>query len=104
MNNKIELYVLDGCEKCTRIKYALISEEIDYEEMNCTSSENKKCDNLEDRVDCGKYPMAVVKKRGATSVIYFCEKQSTGGTTVVNRRISVDSEDKFIQEIKKAYF
>ena len=45
MNNKIELYVLDGCEKCTRIKYALISDEIEYEEISCTSSENKKCDN-----------------------------------------------------------
>lgn len=104
MNNKIELYVLDGCEKCTRIKYALISDEIEYEEISCTSSENKKCDNLEDRVDCGKYPMAVVKKRGATSTIYFCEGKSTGGTTIINRRIPVDSEDKFIQEIKKAYF
>ena len=104
MSNKIELYVLDGCEKCTRIKYALISEELEYEEIKCTSAENKKCDNLEDRVDCGKYPMAVVKKRGATTTIYFCEGRSIGGTTTISRKIPVNSEDKFINEIKKAYF
>lgn len=103
MNNKIEIYILDGCEKCTRIKYALISEDIEYEEISCTSSENKKCDSLEDRVDCGRYPMAVIKKRGSITTVYFCDKGSIGGTTTITRRIPVDSEDKFIQEIKKAY-
>jgi glutaredoxin len=32
MNNKIELYLLDGCDKCSRIKYALLADEIKYEE------------------------------------------------------------------------
>lgn len=104
MSNKIELYILDGCEKCTRIKYALLAEEIEYEMINCTSSDNKKCDSLEDKIDCGRYPMAVIKKRGTTIIIYFCDGKSTSGTTLVTRRISVDSEDKFINEIKKAYF
>jgi hypothetical protein len=104
MNNKIELYLLDGCDRCSRIKYALLADEIKYEEVNCTSSESSKCDSLEDKLDCGRYPMAVVKKKGVTSIIYFCEGKSTSVTATTNKRISVDSEDKFINEIKKAYF
>ena len=48
--------------------------------------------------------MAVVKKKGVTSIIYFCEGKSNNGAANTNKRISVDSEDKFINEIKKAYF
>jgi hypothetical protein len=46
--------------------------------------------------------MAVIKKRGSTTTIYFCESRSTG--SAVNKRVAVDSEDKFISEIKKVYF
>jgi hypothetical protein len=103
MTTKIELYLLENCGKCARIKYALLAEEIEFEIIDCANSENKKCDRLEDRVDCGRYPMAVIKKRGSITTVYFCDKGSIGGTTTVTRRIPVDSEDKFIQEIKKAY-
>ena len=96
---KIELYVLKGCEKCSRIKYGLVADEIPYEEIDCSSTENKKCDSLEDKVDCGKYTMAVVKKKGSTTIVHFCDGKST-----TNKKIPVDSEDKFINEIKKAYF
>ena len=100
---KVDLYTLTGCDKCSRIKYILQADEIAYEEIDCSSSENKKCDTLEDRVDCGKYPMAVIKKRGSTTTIYFCESRSTGGSTTITRKIPVDSEDKFVSEIKKVY-
>jgi glutaredoxin len=100
---KVELYVLKGCDKCSRIKYILQADEIAYEEIDCSSSENKKCDTLEDKVDCGKYPMAVIKKKGSTTMIHFCDGRSTGGTTTVTRRIPVDSEYKFIYELKKVY-
>jgi hypothetical protein len=101
MKTKIELYVLDGCNKCARIKYELLAEEIDHELIDCTSSDNKKCDTLEDKVDCGRYPMAIVKKNGTTTIIHFCDNKPAGGTTT--KRIPVDSEDKFLSELKKAY-
>jgi glutaredoxin len=98
---KFELYILHGCATCARIKYALESEDIIYEEIDCTSSENKKCDTLEDKIDCGRYPMAVIKKNGSTTIIHTCKdrKPSLGAT----KKIPVDSEDMFIQEVKKAY-
>lgn len=101
MNKKFELYVLDGCNKCTRIKYLIASEELDHELVDCTASDNKKCDSLEDKVDCGRYPMAVIKNKGVTTIIHFCDKKPSESTTA--KRIPVDSEDKFIQEVKKAY-
>ena len=101
MKNKIELYALGGCGTCGRIKYALQAEEIEYELVDCTQSDNKKCDSLEDKVDCGRYPMAVIKAKGSTTVIHFCDNKPAGGTNT--KRIPVDSEDKFIQEVKKAY-
>lgn len=102
MKKSIELYLLDGCNKCTSIKYKLIAEEIEYEHVDCTSSENKKCDSLEDKVDCGRYPMAVIKNKGITSIIHFCDTQKPGtGTT---RKIPVNSEDMFIKEVKKALY
>lgn len=99
--NKFELYTLHGCEKCARIKYILESEDLLYEEIDCSSSENKKCDSLEDKVDCGKYPMAVIKKNGITTIIHLCDYKKASGE--IAKRIPVDSEDKFVIEIKKAY-
>lgn len=99
---KFELYTLHGCNKCASLKYALESEDLIYEEVDCTASDNKKCDTLEDKTDCGRYPMAVIKKNGVTTIIHTCnDKKSTSG---VNKKIVVDSEDMFIQEVKKAYF
>lgn len=99
---KFELYTLHGCNRCANIKYALEVEDLLYEEVDCTSSENKKCDTLEDKTDCGRYPMAIIKKNGTTTIIHTCDgKKSTSG---VNKKIAVDSEDMFIQEVKKAYF
>jgi hypothetical protein len=99
---KFELYILQGCEKCVRIKYAVVAEDLLFEEINCTSSENKKCDSLEDKIDCGRYPMAVIKNNGVTTIIHFCDFKKPSGESI--KRIPVDSEDRFIQEIKKAYF
>lgn len=99
---KFELYTLHGCSRCSNLKYALEAEDLLYEEVDCTASDNKKCDTLEDKTDCGKYPMAVIKKNGATTIIHMCEarKSSTG----INKKIVVDSEDMFVKEAKKAYF
>jgi hypothetical protein len=102
MKTKLELYLLDKCDRCTRIKYALAWEEIKYEEVNCTSSESSKCDSLEDKLDCGRYPMAVLKNSISTTIIHFCDNKTTTNSNT-SRRIPVDSEDKFINEIKKYY-
>jgi len=102
MKTKLELYLLDKCDRCTRIKYILSSEEILYDVVNCTASDNKKCDSLEDKIDCGRYPMAVLKNSVSTTIIHFCDnKTATNSNT--SRRVPVDSEDKFINEIKKYY-
>ena len=101
MKNKLELYLLDGCDRCNRIKYMILAEELEYEAVNCTSSTNNICDKLEDKVDCGRYPMAVIKKKGSTTIVHFCDGQSASGTTT--KKVPVNSEDKFVEEIKKAY-
>lgn len=100
MKNKLQLYVLGGCGTCGRIKNRLLEEELDHELIDCSSNKNENCDSLEDKVDCGRYPMAVIKSKGHTTVVYFCNKQSENTSL---RKIAVDSEDKFIQEVKKAY-
>jgi hypothetical protein len=101
MKTNLDFYFLETCEKCTRIKYALIAEDIEHELVNCTSSSNSICDKLEDKVDCGRYPMAVVKNKGVTTIIHFCDKKPTASATT--KKVPVDSEEKFIQEVKKAY-
>lgn len=100
-NSKLELYVLDGCKKCAAIKVALDLEKIEYTEHNCTSSENQDCDAIEDSINCGRYPIAVIKNNRGTTIVYTCEDQKTRGGKI--KKVPVDSQDMFISEIKNAY-
>jgi hypothetical protein len=102
MKTDVYFYYLDGCEKCTKIKYELIKAEIEHELVNCTSSSNSLCDKLEDQIDCGRYPMVVIKKKGSNTVIHFCDKKAV--LEGKSKRIPVDSEEMFVKEVKKAYF
>lgn len=102
MKKSFELYLLDGCSRCVKIKYKLIGEEIDFDHVDCTSSENTKCDSVEDKYGCSKYPIAIVKNKGVTHVIHFCESVKSGGTTT--KKIYADSEDMFVAEVKKALY
>lgn len=104
MQNKVELelFTISGCSRCQNVKYQLEREDIIYHEHSCTSQEDKKCDSLEDKIDCGRYPIAVIKKNGVTTIVHNCYHKKPSGTSV--RKIPVDSEDKFIDEVKKAYF
>jgi len=101
MKNNLELYILDGCERCSRIKSRLDIDNIIYNIENCTTSDSKKCDSIEDKLDCGRYPIAIVKNNGVTSMIHFCDHKKPSGEST--KKIPVDSEDKFINEIKNAY-
>ena len=99
---KFELYTLHGCSVCATIKYALESEDLLYEEIDCTASDNTKCDSLEDKTDCGRYPMAVIKKLGSSTIIHMCDGRKTSNG--INKKIVADSEDMFIQEVKRLTF
>lgn len=101
MKNKIELYILSKCDRCSRIKTRLETEGISFDIEDCTTSNSKKCDSIEDKIDCGRYPIAVIKNNGITSIIHFCDHKKPSGETT--KKIPVDSEDKFISEIKKCY-
>lgn len=103
MNNEkvIELYVLNGCSKCSTVKQKLTEEGLVFSEINCTSTENEDCDKLEDSINCGRYPIAIVKNKGVKSIIHTCYDKKN---TAKSKKIPADSIESFLSEIKKAYF
>ena len=98
MKPKIKLYTLNSCTRCAKIKELLYFLDISFTEFDCSSPNSKECDNLEDKLNCFKYPIAeVVLQNGTVYHISVCKSSS-------NKRISADSEESFVNEIKKLYF
>jgi len=97
--NEIKLFTLASCNRCASIKSRLQLDNIEFVEVDCTPSDCEECDKVEDSIDCGRYPIAIVKSEKGKSIIHTCENKKSS-----TNKISVNSEDMFMNELKKAYF
>lgn len=102
MNNKLIVYVLDGCKRCQALKTSLSEQNIKYQEVSCDSDRNSiTCDNLESELDCRYYPIIEIKKR--------VEKDKGGYFVFVDETLAIHSCTKYDdlavrRKIKDGYF
>jgi arsenate reductase-like glutaredoxin family protein len=99
MNNKIKLYTLEGCSNCKKVNISLLEQGIDYEIVDCSSPDCEECDRLEDQINCGRYPIAVINTNNSTIKIHLCDDNKQSSSNI----IIVDSVDKFVSTILKYY-
>ena len=99
MNNKIKIYTLNGCSNCKKVNSILAEKQIDYEIVDCSSPDCEECDRLEDQINCGRYPIAVIRTEGSTIKVHLCDDNKQSSSKI----IIVDSVDKFISTIIKYY-
>ena len=67
----IKLYVLEGCDKCKKLKSTLDRLKIEYEEIPCEQYPNM-CDNIEDVTGVDSYPIANLNG----NILYIAENYS----------------------------
>ena len=70
----IKIYVLEGCDKCKKLKANLDSLKLEYEEIPCEQYPNM-CDNIEDVTGVDSYPMVDLDSK----ILYIAEKYSNIG-------------------------
>jgi hypothetical protein len=80
---KIKIYALDGCDACKVVidttKQLIAEKQIELEIKYCQSVDDE-CDNMEDKLDTGKYPIVMLynfsyskEKFGKDNIIvYIC--------------------------------
>lgn len=64
--NKIKLLLLEGCNRCEKLKKELGKNYIHYDYEIC-KSDNVVCDSIEDLIECSNYPI-VLKMRTKTII------------------------------------
>ena len=67
----IKIYVLEGCDKCKKLKSTLDRLKIEYEEIPCEQYPNM-CDNIEDVTGVDSYPIANLNG----NILYIAENYS----------------------------
>ena len=70
----IKIYVLEGCDKCKKLKSNLDSLKLEYEEISCEQYPNM-CDNIEEVTGVDSYPMVNLDGK----ILYIAEKYSNIG-------------------------
>jgi glutaredoxin len=99
MKNKLEVYILKGCDKCKKLKATLDSSKIDYDSIPCEEYPNM-CDNIESITGVDSYP--IVNLYG--KILYIAEKHSDiGKIKVLSENLSTKgmySIDNIIDAIK----
>ena len=95
----IKIYVLEGCDKCKKLKANLDSLKLEYEEIPCEKYPNM-CDNIEDVTGVDSYPMVDLDGK----ILYIAEKYSNiGKVKSITENIStmgMYSIDNIIDAIK----
>ena len=95
----IKIYVLEGCDKCKKLKANLDSLKLEYEEIPCEQYSNM-CDNIEDVTGVDSYPMVDLDGK----ILYIAEKYSNiGKVKSITENIStmgMYSIDNIIDAIK----
>jgi hypothetical protein len=59
--NKIKLLLLEGCNRCEKLKKELGKNYIHYDYEIC-KSDNVVCDSIEDLIGCSNYPIVLKMK------------------------------------------
>ena len=67
----IKLYVLEGCDKCKKLKSTLDRLKIEYEDIPCEQYPNM-CDNIEEVTGVDSYPIANLNG----NILYIAENYS----------------------------
>ena len=95
----LQIYILEGCDKCKKLKTTLDSLKIEYEAIPCEEYPNM-CDNIEDVTGVDSYPMVNLKGR----LFYIAENyKDIGKIKVISESIStmgMYSIDNIIDTIK----
>jgi glutaredoxin len=97
---KLEVYHLEGCDKCKKLKSTLDLLKIEYDAIPCEDYPNM-CDNIENVTGVDMYPM--VNKEG--KIFYIAEKYNDiGKIKIISENIStmgMYSIDNIIDAIQK---
>jgi glutaredoxin len=95
----IKIYVLEGCDKCKKLKTTLDSLKIKYDAIPCEEYPNM-CDNVEDITGVDSYPIVDLDGK----ILYIAEKYSNiGKIETITENISamgMYSIDNIIDTIK----
>lgn len=75
---KLEVYLLDGCDKCKKLKTTLDRLKIEYDAVPCEEYPNM-CDNIESVTGVDMYPMVNLDGK----IHYIAENYSDIGKTKV---------------------
>jgi glutaredoxin len=97
---KLEVYLLEGCDKCKKLKSTLDKLKIEYDAIPCEEYPNM-CDNIEDITGVDSYPIVNLEGK----LLYIAEKyKDIGKIKIVSNSIStmgMYSIDNIIDAIKK---
>jgi len=100
METKLQVYLLEGCDKCKKLKTILNCLKIEYEAVPCEDYPNI-CDNVENVTGVDMYPM--VNK--GNKLFYIAEKYSDiGKIKIISDKITtvgMYSIDNIIDAIQK---
>jgi glutaredoxin len=99
MKNKLQIYFLQGCDRCKKLKATLDSLKIKYDAVPCEEYPNM-CDNMENITGVNSYPMVKLD-----SIIYYVSDDYANigkPKTVANKlkTIGTHSIDNIIDAIK----
>ena len=95
----IKIYVLDGCDKCKKLKSTLDKLNIKYDCITCENNPSA-CDRIEEITGVDMYPIVDLGK----SILYIAENYSDiGKRKEINGQHTLGfySIDNIIESIKK---
>ena len=96
----LQIYILEGCDKCKKLKNTLDSLKIEYEATPCEDYPNM-CDNIEDITGVDSYPIVNLEGK----IFYIAENYSDiNKIIIISENIStmgMYSIDNIIDAIKK---
>jgi glutaredoxin len=99
MKTNLQVYILEGCDKCKKLKATLNTLKIEYEEVSCEAYPNM-CDNIENVTGVDSYPMVKLDD----NIYYIAEKYSDiGKIKIISDKLAtkgMHSIDNIIDAIK----
>ena len=104
--SKIKLLLLEGCQRCQKLKEELGKNYIYYEYEIC-KSDTEICDSIEDLIGCSNYPIVlkIINNNFIEEVIYITDNyDDVGITKSLNNKIKgkpMHSIDQLIDYIIK---
>lgn len=104
--SKIKLLLLEGCQRCQKLKEELGKNYVYYEYEIC-KSDTEICDSIEDLIGCSNYPIVlkIINNNFIEEVIYITDNyDDVGITKSLNNKIKgkpMHSIDQLIDYIIK---